>query len=506
MKSLFIEVYFYSEKLEVKYGVYKSIYDESFSLLAIVYAIDDNESVVIDIASGEKISKELISALCDNKIIKKTYNSEITRTAIAKFTNMKLSVEGWISAVDIQQYIGIKKIKDNFLNKDRIKNKYETIDYFCNNYTRNIKEENPIKWSRFLKDIKKDFWNKKMLIERINGYEMDKHYVDYLLNKQRLNLKGVEMNEWALRQMVNKEHWDAVEFMTHICMSFGIDNVGLLKKAMKQKIQLSTLPEKMPYTAEQLEQYKEKLEEIRIFKYKTLYHRICVNGYIYEWDRDMYDIQELYKTYYLMHKNVMGVSLLDLKRSLIAWVIGKDFSEDTDKMFELKQNDFIEELYRAFCFVDLSKQKVKIKNLELCYEKDNIIVKLPSGRKILFISLKVDKTRSSTKELSYIVVDHKGEYVRLKNNVEKIFNSIISYIEEDINAYFVSLLHRNKVKVRENANNKIFMEFKDNDQVIRIKKLIYDNKPLWMNDLSLNLEWFYCMEVDTEDEIREYVD
>jgi DNA polymerase len=54
----------------VKCGVYRYCDSDVFEILLFAYAVDDKEAQIIDLASGEKISEEIVAAITDPQIIK----------------------------------------------------------------------------------------------------------------------------------------------------------------------------------------------------------------------------------------------------------------------------------------------------------------------------------------------------------------------------------------------------------------------------------------------------
>ena len=69
----------------IKSGVYAYTASPHFEILLFAYAFDDAEVQIIDIASGEKLPNEIITALTDDRIIKTAFNVNFERTCLSKY-------------------------------------------------------------------------------------------------------------------------------------------------------------------------------------------------------------------------------------------------------------------------------------------------------------------------------------------------------------------------------------------------------------------------------------
>lgn len=70
MKSISIDLETYSDVDLSKAGVYKYAQSPNFEVLLFSYSVDDAPVICIDVANGEKIPAEILSALTDPSITK----------------------------------------------------------------------------------------------------------------------------------------------------------------------------------------------------------------------------------------------------------------------------------------------------------------------------------------------------------------------------------------------------------------------------------------------------
>lgn len=97
MKRLSIDLETYSSVDLGKSGVYKYAESEDFEILLFAYSIDDGEVKVVDLASGEIIPEEILSALSDESIEKWAFNANFERMCLSRFLGERLKPQGWFS-------------------------------------------------------------------------------------------------------------------------------------------------------------------------------------------------------------------------------------------------------------------------------------------------------------------------------------------------------------------------------------------------------------------------
>ena len=85
VKTISIDIETYSDIDLSKCGVYKYSESENFEILLFAYSINHGDVKVIDLALGETIPIEIITALTDNKIIKWAYNASFERVCLSRY-------------------------------------------------------------------------------------------------------------------------------------------------------------------------------------------------------------------------------------------------------------------------------------------------------------------------------------------------------------------------------------------------------------------------------------
>ena len=95
MRTLSIDIESYSDVDLSKCGVYKYASSPAFEILLFGYAVDGGDVQVVDLACGEQIPDEIISALSDTSVTKWAFNAMFERVCLSNFLGEWLEPEGW---------------------------------------------------------------------------------------------------------------------------------------------------------------------------------------------------------------------------------------------------------------------------------------------------------------------------------------------------------------------------------------------------------------------------
>lgn len=89
METISIDIETYSSVDLKKCGVYKYAESDDFEILLFAYSIDGSEVKVIDLAKGEEIPSEVLSALTDESISKWAFNTQFERVCLSRYLRDK---------------------------------------------------------------------------------------------------------------------------------------------------------------------------------------------------------------------------------------------------------------------------------------------------------------------------------------------------------------------------------------------------------------------------------
>ena len=93
-KVLSIDLETFSDVDLSKCGVYRDV-EGDFHILLFAYAFDDGDVRVVDLACGEELPQEVVSAIFDPGIIKAAWNAQFERTCLSQHFGVQLSPDSW---------------------------------------------------------------------------------------------------------------------------------------------------------------------------------------------------------------------------------------------------------------------------------------------------------------------------------------------------------------------------------------------------------------------------
>lgn len=207
MKSLSIDIETYSSVSLQKAGVYKYAESPNFDILLFGYSVDGGEVKVVDLALGEKIPVEIISALSDESIIKWAFNAQFERVCLSNYLGEWLSPESWHCTMVWSATLGLPLSLEGVgavlgLEKQKLTEGKSLIKYFCvpcaptkvnGGRTRNLPQHDMEKWEEFkaynLRDVETEMSIQKKLSRfPVPGYMWDDYHLDQEINDRGIGL------------------------------------------------------------------------------------------------------------------------------------------------------------------------------------------------------------------------------------------------------------------------------------------------------------------------------
>ncbi|MDE8707390.1 hypothetical protein PZH31_17855, partial [[Ruminococcus] torques] len=85
MQTLSIDLETYSDQPLAKTGEYRNVESPDFEILLFAYSVDGGPVQQIDLACGEKIPSEVLSALEDETVTKWAFNANFVRICLSRF-------------------------------------------------------------------------------------------------------------------------------------------------------------------------------------------------------------------------------------------------------------------------------------------------------------------------------------------------------------------------------------------------------------------------------------
>ena len=209
MKRLSIDLETYSSVDLGKSGVYKYAESEDFEILLFAYSIDDGEVKVIDLASGEIIPEEILSALSDENIEKWAFNANFERVCLSRFLGKRLNPKGWYCTMIWSAYLGLplslEKVGEVLkLDKQKMNEGKALIRYFSipckptktnGMRERNLPHHDLKKWSTFKKYNQRDVETEMAIKKKLSAFPMPQSEWENYWIDQNINDRGILIDE-----------------------------------------------------------------------------------------------------------------------------------------------------------------------------------------------------------------------------------------------------------------------------------------------------------------------
>lgn len=275
MKTINIDIETFSSINISKSGVYKYVESEDFEVLLFAYSIDGDKTEIVDIASGEELSEEIIQALLDDNVIKWAFNAQFERICLSRFLKLPkgtyLNPKSWRCTMIWSAYMGLPFSLEGVgkvlgLEKQKLIEGKDLIKYFCVPCTptksnefrnRNFPYHDKIKWKAFktynIRDVDTEkeiqcklmkfpvpdiIWEEYNLDQEINdrGIKVDLDFVNRVIaldDKVRTKL----MSE--LQILTELENPNSVVQLKGWLSEQGVETESLDKKSVKELVKVT---------------------------------------------------------------------------------------------------------------------------------------------------------------------------------------------------------------------------------------------------------------------------
>lgn len=224
MKSISIDIETYSSVDLKKCGVYKYVESPDFEILLFAYSIDGNEVEVIDLAKGEKIPEEILSALTDESISKWAFNAQFERVCLSRYLkdigyldDEYINPNSWKCTMIWSATLGLPMSLEGVgailgLDKQKLSEGKNLIKYFCvpcnptksnGNRTRNMYFHDEEKWEGFKFYNKRDVEVEMGIQEKLSRFPVTSDIWDEFYLDQEINDRGIEIDPIFVESAIN---------------------------------------------------------------------------------------------------------------------------------------------------------------------------------------------------------------------------------------------------------------------------------------------------------------
>lgn len=307
MQTLSIDLETYSDQPLAKTGVYRYVESPDFEILLFAYSVDGGPVQQIDLACGEKIPSEILSALEDETVTKWAFNANFERICLSRFlgypTGDYLEPDSWKCSMVWAAYMGLPLSLEGVgavlgLEKQKLTEGKDLIKYFCQpcaptktngQRTRNLPEHAPDKWLAFKRYNIRDVEMEMSIQARLSKYPVpDSVWEEYHLD-QEINDRGVGLDMelvWqaiqmdgrsrseltqAMKELTSLDNPNSVQQMKQWLADNGVETDTLGKKAVAEL--LKTAPPEL----QKVLTLRQQIAKSSVKKYQAMETAVCAD-------------------------------------------------------------------------------------------------------------------------------------------------------------------------------------------------------------------------------------
>ena len=323
MKELSIDLETFSDIDISKSGVYKYAESDHFEILLFGVSIDGGPVEVYDLACGDQIPDEILSALTDESVTKWAFNASFERICLSNWlkrshpeyflgysipedpASQYLSPESWKCTMIWSAYMGLPLSLEGVgavlnLPNQKLKEGKDLIRYFCTpcrptkangGRTRNLPQHDGEKWMRFKEYNLRDVEVEMAIKKRLANYPVpDFIWDEYHLN-QEINDRGIALDMNIVRNAISfdgrsretltasmqtitgLENPNSVHQLKEWLAKHGVEADALDKKAVKELIRNSD-----NQTVQTALMLRQQLAKSSVKKYQAMQNAVCRDG------------------------------------------------------------------------------------------------------------------------------------------------------------------------------------------------------------------------------------
>lgn len=323
MKEMSIDLETFSDIDISKSGVYKYAESDRFEILLFGVSIDGGPVQVYDLACGDHVPEEILSALADESVTKWAFNASFERICLSNWLNRNhpeyflgysipedpagqyLNPESWKCTMIWSAYMGLPLSLEGVgavlrLQNQKLKEGKDLIRYFCTpckptkangGRTRNLPQHDSEKWMRFkeynLRDVEVEMSIKKRLAKYpVPDFIWDEYHLDQEINDRGIALdmnvvrnaisfdgRSRETLTASMQAITGLENPNSVQKMKEWLAKHGVEADALDKKAVKELIRNSD-----NQTVQTALMLRQQLAKSSVKKYQAMQNAVCRDG------------------------------------------------------------------------------------------------------------------------------------------------------------------------------------------------------------------------------------
>ena len=308
MKTLSVDLETFSSADLRKTGVYRYVEAPDFEILLFGYSVDDGEMHVIDLAQGEHVPSDILTALTDETVTKWAFNANFERICLSRYlglpTGEYLDPSQWRCSMVWSAYLGLPLSLAGVgavlkLDKQKLDAGKDLIKYFCQpckptkvngGRLRNRPTDASDKWALFksynLRDVEVEMEiQNKLLRFPVPDFVWDDYHLD-----QEINDRGILLDMTLVKSAIAMDKQSHDELSEKVQKLTEVDNPnsvvqmktwladnGLETDSLGKK-QVAELLKDAPRPLADVLLLRQQLAKSSVKKYQAMQNCVCADG------------------------------------------------------------------------------------------------------------------------------------------------------------------------------------------------------------------------------------
>ena len=306
MKTLSVDLETFSSTNLAKSGAYRYAQSEDFEILLFGYSVDSGPIQVVDIASGETIPREILSALVDSSVIKWGHNVSFERVCLSRYLGLPageyLDPASWRCTMVWAATLGLPLSLEGVgavlgLDKQKLKEGRDLIRYFCipcklrdGTAVRHYPKDDSEKWERFKAYNIRDVETEMAIQKKLARYPVSESEWQHYQLDQQINDRGILLDMPLVRNAIRcdsqyrQEHMELAKEVTGLenpnstaQMKAWLAEQGMEAESLSKASVLEML-EKAEGTVEVALSLRQELAKSSVKKYTAMENAVCRDG------------------------------------------------------------------------------------------------------------------------------------------------------------------------------------------------------------------------------------
>lgn len=309
-RTLSIDLETYSEIDIAKCGSFRYIDDESFEILLLGYAFDDEPVTVIDLTADEEVPADFLAALYDPEVTKTAWNCAFERFGLWKHFGRYCPPEQWSDTMILSAVCGLplglgEAGKALRLEADEAKDREgkALIRYFCSpcrptkvngGRTRNLPTDAPDKWAQFIEYNRQDVVAERTIRKRLLRWEPDSLEHRFWCLDARINERGMRVDRGLVHNAIAMDARYKAELTKQAVAISGLENPnsvaqikqwlleqeGIEVPSLNKKVVAEVVSQLNGERAKQFMALRTRLAKSSTKKYEAMERSACADAHI----------------------------------------------------------------------------------------------------------------------------------------------------------------------------------------------------------------------------------